>query len=160
MPFSSAVAIGLKLDTSYNVLSNKDSTISGVKIWCSGTVPEHGTLGTLTWSHSFFHIPTLRIRPGCQYPRRTSSWPSSRELMGSGSTSFLSLQGKALFCILCYTHFPMTSDRAKLSKYVHNDIGYPRSEQCHFGSVAQHSLVLGYQVWTSPYSLNLMINRI
>ena len=71
MPFSSAVAIRLKLNTSFNVLSNKDSRISGVKRWCSGTVPEHRTLSTLTWSHPFFHIPTLRIRAGCQCPRRT-----------------------------------------------------------------------------------------
>ena len=149
-----------QLNTSYSVLSNKDSRISGVQSWCLGNVPEHGTLGTLTWSHSFFHIPTLRIRTGCQCPRLTWPWPSSRELMVTGSTSFLSLRDKVLFCILCYTPFPMTSDRAKLSKYVRNDIRYPRSEQCHFGPVAQHSLVLGYQVWTSPYSLNLIINRI
>ena len=30
--------------------------------------------------------------------------------------------------------------------YVHNDLGYPRSEQCHFGPVAQHSLVLGSKI--------------
>ena len=57
IPFSSAVPIGLKLNTSYDALSNKDSRISGVKRWCSGTVPEHGTLGTLTCSHSFFIYP-------------------------------------------------------------------------------------------------------
>ena len=141
MPFSTAFPIGIKLNTSQDVLSNKDSRISGVQSWCSGTVPENGTLGTLTWSHSFFHIPTLRIRAGCQCPRRTWSWPSSRELVVTGSTSFLSLRDKVLFCILCYTPFPMTSDRAKLSKYVHNDIGYPRCEQCHFGPVAQYSTV-------------------
>ena len=94
--------------------------LGGVQSWCSGTVPEHGTLGTLTWSHSFFHIPTLRIRAGCQCPRPTRSWPSSRELMGTGSTSFLSLRFNVLFCILFYTLFPMTSDRAKLSKYGRN----------------------------------------
>ena len=103
----------------------------------------------------FVHTPTLRIRAGCQCPRCTRSWPSSRELMGTGSTSFLSLRDNVLFCILRYTPFPMTSDRAKLSKYVHSDIGYPRCEQCHFGPVAQHSLVLGTKFeqplihWTS-----------
>ena len=66
--------------------------------------------------------------------------------MGTGSTSFLSLRDNVLFCILCHTPFPMMSDRAKLSKYVHNDIGYPSSEQCHFGPVAQHSLVLGSKI--------------
>ena len=81
-----------QLNTSYSVLSNKDSRISGVQSWCLGNVPEHGTLGTLTWSLSFFHIPTLRIRTGCQCPRLTWSWPSSRELMVTGSTSFLSLR--------------------------------------------------------------------
>ena len=156
MPFSTAVPIGLKLNTNWNVLSNKDSRIRGVQSWCSGTVPEHGTLGAPTWSRSFFfHLPTLRIRAGCQCPRRTWSWPSSRELMGTGSTSFLSLQDKVLFCVLCYTPFSFSNDVwqgeteqiwAKRSKYVHNDIRYPRSEQCHFGPVAQHSLVLGYQV--------------
>ena len=66
--------------------------------------------------------------------------------MGTGSTSFLSLRDNVLFCILCYTPFPIMSDRAKLSKYVHNDIGYPRSEQCHFGPVAQHSLGRGSKI--------------
>ena len=31
----------------------------------------------------FFHIPTLRIRAGCQCSRRTWSWPCSRELKWS-----------------------------------------------------------------------------
>ena len=128
--------------------------LGGVQSWCSGTawarLPRGSNVITV-----FVHIPTLRIRAECQCPRRTRSWPSSRELMGTGSTSFLSLRFNVLFCILFYTFFPMTSDRAKLSKYVQSDIGYPRCEQCHFGPVAQRSLVLGTKFeqplihWTS-----------
>ena len=73
--------------------------------------------------------------------------------MGTGSTSFLSLQDNVLFCIPLPHSFSNDVWQgeteqiwAKLSKYVHNDIGYPRSEQCHFEPVAQHSLVLGSKI--------------
>ena len=106
-----------------NVLSNKDGRIRRrselVFGHCAWARYSRGT-NVIT---VFVHIPTLRIRAGCQCPRRTRSWPSSRELMGTGFTSFLSLRDYVLFCILCYTPFPMTSDSVKLSKYVHNDIG-------------------------------------
>ena len=101
----------------------------------------------------FVHIPTLRIRPGCQCPRRTRSWPSSRELTGTGSTSFFFAPRQ---CTVLYPLPHSFSNDvwqgeteqiwAKVSKYVHNDIGYPRSEQCHFGPVAQDSLVLGSKI--------------
>ena len=118
MPFSTYTA--LMLNTTSNVLSNKD-----------GRIRRHSELafGHCAWARYsrdsnvitvFVHIPTLRIRAGCQCPPCTRSWPGSPELMGTGSTSFLSLRDNVLFCILCYTPFPMTSDRAKLSKYVHN----------------------------------------
>ena len=153
IPFSTYTA--LMLNTTSNLLSNKD-----------GRIRRHSELafGHSAWARYsrdsnvitvFVHIPTLRIRAGCQCPPCTRSWPSSRELMDTGYTSLLSLRDNVLFCILCYTPFPMTSDRAGLSKYVHSDIGYPRCEQCHFGPVAQHSLVLGTKFehplihWTS-----------
>ena len=73
--------------------------------------------------------------------------------MGTGSTSFLSLQDNVLFCIPLPHSFSNDVWQgeteqiwAKLSKYVHSDIGYPRSEECHFEPVAQHSLVLGSKI--------------
>ena len=144
----------------------KIAELGGVQSWCSGTAWARHPRGSNVIT-VFVHIPTLRIWAGCQCPRCTRSWPSSREVMVTGSTSFLSLRDKVLFCILCYTPFPMTSDRAKLSKYGRNGANMNETEQIctqwyrvpkvwtmPFWASSSAQSSSRCQVWTAPYSLN------
>ena len=53
------------------------------------------------------------------------------------------IQGKSIL-VRVSARFELGRVRVIESRlYVHNDIGYSRSEQCHSGPVAQYSLVLG-----------------
>ena len=141
--------------------------LGGVQSWCSGTVPEHGSLGAVTWLRSLFIYPTLRIRAGCQCPRRTRSWPSYRELTGTGSR-FFSVAPRQ--CTVLYPSATLLfqwcltgrnwANMGETEQICTQWYRVPKVWTMPFwaGSLAQSSS--RYRVWTSPYSLNLIINRI
>ena len=66
--------------------------------------------------------------------------------MGTGSTSFLSLQDNVLFCIPLSHSFSNDVWQGETEQICTQWYRYPRSEQCHFEPVAQHSLVLGSKI--------------